>query len=512
MARALLINPTFALDKHKVRATYLFPFGLAYVAAYAEKQGHEIDVWDIHGNQLDFDQVVERLKQTDLSSYDLIGITGMVIQYSYVKKLIELLKKYTGTKIVVGGPLSTYSWEVILNHIGVDICVIGEGEHTFSDLLNGKSLAEVDGIAFKTKDGIITNQEREQIKDLDSLGFPAYHLFDMDFYVTHTSMYDIFWGPYYKNKRVMALITSRGCPYSCRFCSKSTKGIRMKSLDFIFKEIDHCTKELGVDAIHFVDELLLLNKKRFLEFCRRIKKYNIDWDCQGRINLVDEEILRAMKDSNGICIGFGVESGSQKILDAMDKKIKVKYIKKILLFCQKIKLHMKIQLIFGYPGENWQTLNETISLFREVGLPGRRFNAITPFPGAALYEDAKKDGFIGDKENDKISEEKYLEFLSKYGGVANELFYNRTEFTDDVFFYSMYTAENIMFFQFLKTILHHPILIKRNWSYYEPYIRNWWHHRERLIIFSFPILLMKNLKHPMILGKILKNYWEKFKN
>jgi len=511
MTKALLINPGFELKKHRVRDNYVFPFGLAYVAAYAEKHGHEIEAWDIHGTRLDFDQVVEEIEQMDLSCYDLIGVTGIVNQYLYIKQLVELLKQYSKARIVLGGPLSSYSWDIILKHTMVDICVIGDGEQTFLDLLNGRTLPEIDGIAFKSKDEIKKNQYREQIKDLDSIGYPAFHLFDMDFYTNQTGMMDIL-RPYYKNKRVMALITSRGCPYNCKFCSKSTKGIRMKSLDFLFEEIDYYEKELGIDAIHFVDELLLLNKKRFLEFCRRIKKYNIDWDCQGRIDLVDEEILRVMKASGGVCIGFGIESGSQKILDAMDKRIRAEDSRKVLLICQKIKLPVKIQLIFGYPGENWQTLNETISLFKDVRLPGRRFGAITPLPGAPLYEEAKEDGFIGDKETDRISEVKYLEFLSNSGGWVNtELFYNRTEFPDDSFFYTLYIADNLMFNQFLKTILRHPFFIIKNWSLYTLYLRNWWRYRSYLIIFSFPRFLMKIVTHPGRLFKILENYRKIFK-
>ncbi|MFC2034054.1 B12-binding domain-containing radical SAM protein [Chloroflexota bacterium] len=504
MAKALLINPGFELEKHRARDNYVFPFGLAYIAAHAEKYGHQIKVWDIHGTRLDYDQVVAQIEQMDISRYDLIGITGIVNQYLYVKKLTELLKKYTKARIVLGGPLSSYSSDIILKHTMVDICVIGEGEQTFLDLLNGVPLSEINGIAFKSNDEILKTGFREQITDLDSIGYPAFHLFDMDFYITHTGMMDIL-RPYHKNKRIMSLITSRGCPYNCRFCSKSTEGTRMKSLDFLFKEIEYYKNELRIEAIHFVDELLLLNKKRFLEFCRRIKEYNIDWDCQGRINLVDEEILRAMKASNGICIGFGIESGSQKILDAMDKKIKREDIKKVLSYCLKIRLPVKIQLIFGYPGENSQTLNETVSLFKDVRLPGRRFGVITPLPGAPLYEEAKRDGFIGDKETDRFTEVEYLEFLSNSGGWVNtEAFYNRTEFPDDVFFFTLYTTNNLMFNQFLVTILRRPFFIIKYRSLYKLYIRNWWRYRDNLIIFSIPKFFMKVVAHPEDCLKFLK--------
>ncbi|MHA1294221.1 MAG: B12-binding domain-containing radical SAM protein, partial [Promethearchaeota archaeon] len=322
----------------------------------------------------------------------------------------------------------------------------------------------------------------------------------------HTGMMDVV-RPYFKKKRVMALITSRGCPYNCKFCSKSTKGIRMKSLDFLEKEIEFYKNELHVDAIHFVDELLLLNKKRFLEFCQRIKKFNLKWDCQGRINHVDRRILISMKASNGVCIGFGIESASQKILNNMNKKINAPDIKKVLKICQEIQLPVKIQLIFGYPGEDRQTLNETISLFKELRLPGRRFGVITPLPGAILYEEAKSDGFIGDKETDIISEVKYLEFLSKSGGwVTPQLFYNRTEFSDQEFYLILTKAENTMFNYFIKTILLHPVYIIKNWAIYKLYLRNWWRYRHRLFIFNIPKIIRQFLKSPKEFLKLMKDY------
>lgn len=489
--RVLLINPGFKLENEKERDNYVFPFGLAYVAAYAEKNGHEIEVLDIPAEKLNFNEVQIKIKRMDLTSYDIIGITGIVNQYIYVKKLSELLKKITNKKIVLGGPLSSYSWNIVLENTKVDICVIGEGEQTFLEILNGKKLSTIDGVIYKTKKEIKQNKAREQIKDLDSIGMPAFHLFDMEFYIKKSGMMDIL-RPYYKDIRSLPLITSRGCPYNCKFCSKSTRGVRMKSLDFLFKEIDYYKKEFGVKAVHFVDELLLLNKKRFLEFCQRIKKYDVKWDCQARINLVDEEILTKMKESNGACVGFGIESGSQKILDAMDKRIKVEDIKKYLMFCQKIGLPVKIQIIYGYPGENWETLMETVSLFKKVRLPGRRFGVITPLPGAPLYEEAKKDGFIGDSKDDVISEKEYIKFLSRKGGWATiDLFYNRTSFSDKKFYPTMIFAENLMFVNFLLVILLNPLFILRNFKLYRLYIRNWWRYRDRLFLIGAPKYIIK---------------------
>ena len=337
MARALLINPGFDLGTYKKRGTIVFPFGLGYIASYAEKHGHQIKVWDILGTKLGFEEVKRIINDLNFSDYDIIGITGIVTQFSYVKQLSELIREKTDVKLVLGGPLSTYSWDIILKYTNIDICVIGEGEQTFLDLLNSKQLNSIDGIAFKVQNDVIKTKDRDMIKNIDDIGFPAFHLFDMETYIKSTKMFEPV-GEFLKHKRILPLFTSRGCPYNCKFCSKSTKGIRMKSLDFLFKEVEYYIKNFKIDAIHFIDELLLLNKKRFINFCIRIKKYDILWDCQGRINLTEEKLLKYMKAANGICIGFGIESGSQKILDAMDKKIKASDIRKILLSCLSIRV------------------------------------------------------------------------------------------------------------------------------------------------------------------------------
>jgi len=506
MGKALLINPGSQFNKPKPNANIIFPFGLGYIASFAEKHGHKIDIWDIRGNLLSFDEVLEKMKQFDLQNYDYIGITGIVNQYLYIKRLTENLKNLTDIKVVVGGPLSTYSWKVVLENTQVDICVIGEGEQTFLDLLTGKELSSIKGIAFKSNNGIKRNLERDQIKNLDDIGMPAFHLFDMAFYITHSGLMDIV-KPFYKNKRGMALITSRGCPYNCKFCSKSTRGIRMKSLDFLFNEIEFYKNELRVDSIHFVDELLLLNKKRFLEFCRRIKKYDIIWDCQARINLVDEQILLSMKSANAVCIGFGIESGSQKILDAMNKRIKVADIERYVSFCLKIQLPVKVQVIFGYPGESKQTLTDTINLFKKLKLPGRRFSVITPLPGAELYEEAKNNGFLGDKDDDQISEVKYLEFLSMHGGnVTRNFFYNKTEFSNEDFFMVLRKLENTIFNNFIKYILFHPSFLIKNRSIFKMYLRNWWDNRGNLILLNLLNMIKRFLSNPKEGIKLLKSF------
>ncbi len=182
MAKVLLINPGFEIKEVRHRYQLVFPFGLGYIAAYAEKHKHEMNLWDIHANRWGFKKVLNKIKSCDFSSFDFIGITGIVNQYLYIKELSKALKQYTKIPIVLGGPLATYSSEVVLKNTDVDICVIGEGEQTFLDLLDKKELSLIDGINYKENGEIKVNRERELIKNIDDIGFPAFYLFDMELY------------------------------------------------------------------------------------------------------------------------------------------------------------------------------------------------------------------------------------------------------------------------------------------------------------------------------------------
>jgi radical SAM superfamily enzyme YgiQ (UPF0313 family) len=238
------------------------------------------------------------------------------------------------------------------------------------------------------------------------------------------------------------------------------------------------------------------------QFCESIKKLGIQWDCQGRVNLADRDILRAMKDAGCVCIGFGIESGSQKILDNMNKQIKVEQIRNALILCKELRLPVKVQLIYAYPGENDKTLTETINLFKELRYPARRLGIITPLPGALLYEHAKKDGFIGDGEKDVISEENYLKYLSLHGGwCTKDLFYNRSDFSDEQFIKKLEDANIKMLKNFFKEIVLHPTDLIKYWNVYKFYIRNWWYHRANIKLLKYltvyPVLTVKNPRHAL---------------
>ena len=203
--KILLINPGFEFIpiQSKYKGQFVFPFGLGYIASYLIKQGHSVDVWDIYIEQENYDKVREKINSGFLSNFDHIGITGIVNQYLYIKRLVGDIKAVSEAAVTIGGPIATYSYKILLENTKTDFCVIGYGELTYSDLIVSNNKREVKGITFLDSEDVIMTSVRESLSDLDSFPMPAFELFDMDFYIRHTGMMDVV-RPWFKKKRVFS--------------------------------------------------------------------------------------------------------------------------------------------------------------------------------------------------------------------------------------------------------------------------------------------------------------------
>jgi anaerobic magnesium-protoporphyrin IX monomethyl ester cyclase len=403
-----------------------YPLGLGYISRHLtdNRIQHEgVDLWSLGYTEQ------EAIKKLDLSKFDFFGISAYSTQYKYLKNFSLLLKKrYPDTPILCGGPGPTFSCEVILKNTGVDVCVISEGEHTLVDLLqNFSRMEEVKGIAFQKNDRIIRTTAREPIADLDKIPFPDRSLFDFEKIInTANAIHARHHRPELKKKprRSADIIAGRGCPYSCNYCSKTFSGVRLRSIKNLVDEIQHLQSTYDVNHLQFNDELVLVGKKRSLELCNELKKLNITWSCQGRINQVDKEILTAMKEAGCIDIGYGVESISQSILDRMNKRQKAETILPVIKMTKEIGINPIIQYMYGYPGENDQTIAATIRFFKEIDHPFIGFTT-TPIPGTTLYQECLQKGLIPD-------EEEYLLRLDSGYNIDGAMI-NMTEFSDQEF-------------------------------------------------------------------------------
>jgi radical SAM superfamily enzyme YgiQ (UPF0313 family) len=375
-----------------------------------------INLWE---RELTVDQAMSAF---DYSKYDVLGISAYSTQYKYLKEIsLKLKSQYPDIPIICGGPGPTFSSKIILANTGVDICVISEGEGTIIDLLrNMDKLYNIAGISYKENNEVIYNAQRKYIQNLDTIPFPNRAIFNFRDVIERKI------SAYKQEKRVRYLITAdiiagRGCPYQCTFCSKTFSGIRLRSVVNIIEEAKQLKERFGINHLQFNDELVLVNKKRTLELCTGLKELQLQWSCQGRIDQVDEEILSTMKDSGCVAVGYGVESVSQSILDAMKKKIRVENIIPVIKLTREMGITPIIQYMYGYPGETDETIERTFQFFKELDIPfiGQ---TTTPIPGSKLYDECVANGIIKDEEN-------YLLNLdSGYNLAAGSI--NLTNFTD----------------------------------------------------------------------------------
>ena len=386
-----------------------FPWGVATVMRFLEDDGHKISLLDIYGNDLLPDEVEDRLR-TD--TYEYVCISGPAsYTYSYVLRLSRTVKRLQGgIPVIIGGILADLHHELLLTKPEIDICVLGEGELTTVELFRHmKDPSNVRGIAFKKDGKIIKTPTRELIEDLDSLPLPNFGHWNMDRYLRGslwaddaTTRYDEYPGDLPSTSELtpnMSVFFGRGCPFKCKFCSRSYQTVRYKTPDKVIKELEILKDEFGIKAFHFYDELVVFKRRTVLELCEKIRPLNVYWDCYGRVNTVDEELMRVLKASNCFSLGFGIESGSTRLLKAMGKRVTREDNLRVLNAAKKVGMHLKIQLMCGYPGETEESIAETVSMMKISGLPPRGIvHWSTPLPGSRLYAEALNNGMIEDEE------------------------------------------------------------------------------------------------------------------
>lgn len=421
------------------RAPTIYPLGIGYLVSVL-KEYHEmipLDLW-IENTLVD-----SAILMIEKNVPDVFCISVYSTQYPYFKELVGRLKeKYPTIPIIAGGPGASFSYQVFLEKTKTDYCVIGEGEITLKELLaNIDSAGDVSGIAFRNKDEIVVTPHKDQIKDLDSIPLPDRTFFDFEAYIHNAQKNKTFFNDLRRN----SIISTRGCPYRCTFCSKTFSGSRVRSIEGLDKEIKMLKSEFNLEALEFGDELVLLNKKRAIEICEMMKRHNMPWGCQGRINLVDEEILQHLKNSECKYVGYGVESYTQSILDKMKKKIRVEQILPIIEMTQKYEIHPTIQYMYGYSGENDESIANTYQFFKQIDQPFIGM-LTTPLPGSPLYDDVLARNLI-------IDEEAYLMKLTSGYNYSVPLV-NLTDFSDTELVKKKFALEKMINRQYY---MRHPL-------------------------------------------------------
>ena len=380
-----LINPRNRVWSPNVWA----PLGLLYVAAALEQEGHVVGIIDLNA---------ERLKDTDVQrsvkNADIVGITGMVTEFAEVVRLVDLVKNANkNTRVIMGGPLATTFHRELLEASEADFVVIGEGERTAVNLIsaigNGGGFSDIKGIAYRNSDEIIVAEPMEPIADLDTISFPARHLVNMNrLSQNHFKNFGLKMKGFGDIKSTN-LISSRGCPYSCTFCFKDMWGTkwRARSAKNIIEEMDLLYNEYGINGFVFNDDTFVLDKKRVFELCELIKDKGLDvvWYCNGRANLMQEDMLKAMYDAGCRGIAYGIESGNQQILDSMKKSITLDQVRNAVRWTKEAGIHVSGYFMIGMLDETKETIRETIAFAKELELDFYGFSITTPLSKEDRY-------------------------------------------------------------------------------------------------------------------------------
>jgi len=388
------MNTTLVNPRLKTWSPNVYPpLGLCYIAASLERAGHEVDILDMNSHRVSDKALVKHIEQSPL-----VGIGGLVTEYAEVMRLVKVIKTANENKIVVlGGPLATTHSTELLVASGVDVAVIGEGEQTIVELVDGiesgytgliKGIVYLDG----GKPSVALPRALEE--HLDNIPHPARHLLDMSQYSTHH--FKTF-GIKVPKMKSTTMISSRNCPYHCTFCSQlgRHKWVARSPEDMV-SEIGELRQDYGIRGIVFNDDTFTVSKKRVLNFCSLLEKERPDavWYCNGRVNLMDEEMIQAMAKSGCVGIAYGIESGNQGILDSVKKQITIEQVERIVALTKKYGIHVTGYFMLGILGDTRQTIQETLDFAEKLDLDFYGFGITSPIPGTEMYAQAVEKGLV----------------------------------------------------------------------------------------------------------------------
>jgi anaerobic magnesium-protoporphyrin IX monomethyl ester cyclase len=403
-----------------------FPLGLTYLAAVLQTRGYEVMVYDADANinpskmnfaaleesypayltalRQDSHIVWQELKdRLDEFKPDAVGISVWTTFAASAFKIASICKEYNkNLPVIMGGPHISIKYDEVMNICkDVDFLVRREGEETLPELIKAlesadvrskNSVTELRGISYRKNGAIVHNPERPFINNLDMLPFPA-----------RNSLIN---KAKYNSEDMGLLMTSRGCPYACSYCATSIWGrhTRYRSVDNVISEMKRIIDEYQTKQFTFKDDLFTVNRGRVMELCDRLilEGLNIGWECNTRVNLVDEAMLRRMKKAGCNSIKVGIETGSEKIMGLINKKITFADCKKAAQLFRKVGIHWTGYFMMGFPGETKDDVYATVKFMKALKPDYASFSVYEPFPGTELFSLGIEKGLV--QENRQLQD------------------------------------------------------------------------------------------------------------
>lgn len=417
-----LINPPWYINQDKFDDEKKLSqcLGLGYIASYLTLHGYRVEIIDALADGLDrmiqviynnqrllrigqaYEQIVDRIPKDT-------GLIGISVPFSNVSTIVKELSSYIRNKfrdipIVVGGiHPSTFAHDMLNNDI--NYVIRGEGELPLLDLVSGKEPRKIKGLVYREGSEIIDNGLSEQIENLDEIPFPLRSEELIERYLSCSPRGQ-------KNKRSLSLITSRGCPYDCSFCSVhpvSGYRWRLRSPENVLREISYYIDTYGVNHVEFEDDNLTLDAKRAEKIFDGIcsLKNRITWAVNNgvRVDTLSGVLIEKMKRSGCIQINLAIESGNEKVLGLMNKKLSLKKVEEVVALCSRLKIPTLGFFLVGYPGETKITFQETVKFvkgLRRLGMKRIGAMIVNAYPGTKLYDYCRKKGYLAKDINQHI--------------------------------------------------------------------------------------------------------------
>jgi anaerobic magnesium-protoporphyrin IX monomethyl ester cyclase len=398
------------------------PLGLAYVAAALEKGGFQVQMLDNYQLRKSIDYVKLEIKKL---KPEIVGINCSSVTYERCIETAKAVKEVLPScKVVVGGWHPTYMPESMLQHPEIDYVVMGEGEGTMVELATRitkcedySTISKIPGIAFK-HEGKIVKTTPKFIDDLDQIPYPARHLLPMQLYDRTIE--------YLSVEPIDTMNVIRGCPYNCTYCETMKlwgKTCRAFSPPRVVGEINHLVENYGSKGIYFLGDNFTIHKKRTIEICKLIKKSKLDieWVCDTRVDLISRELLREMKDAGCRTIFFGVESGSPRILNKLNKEITIQQFIDGFKLCREEGIQIACSFIMGIPGETVKDMEATFKFAKKLDPDWCTFEIFIACPDSYLYQEVMQkglydriEGFLAYVKTEDFDYESLLEIQRRF--------------------------------------------------------------------------------------------------
>ena len=384
-----LVRCSDTLVPRETNVTGLYPpLGLAYLAAFVRAAGHEVILIDGDAPR----RPAAALAAEVPGDVDLIGFTSTSLGWPAVRRVVPLFRqRFPGVPLIVGGPQVTAFPRETLEYSVFDLGVIGDGEITLGRILrrvvSGEPLEGLPGTVWRDADGIQVDHDVPWEVDLDALPMPALDLLPIERYSSVVMR-----QPY------VAMLASRGCPYRCGFCAQLYTGdtFRTHSPERVLAEMERAQKEFGAREVVLFDETFGVRRRDALEICEQIPRRGLTfrWNARTRIDLLDRELLRAMRDAGCSFLHLGIESGTQRILDRMQKKTHLAQIEQVVHDAKSMGYQLHGYFMLGYPGETVEEMRRTMAFSRRLPLDWASYTITIPNPRTPLQEQAEQEGLI----------------------------------------------------------------------------------------------------------------------